>query len=93
MIPRPKTAILVNAPPENRLRYAMTPPLFSSRGQGLDGIEVHARTNDVVPQAVHPDYEQGEQDFVGRSPIRKAAFRFRMLVGIGIAAASNCSWS
>jgi hypothetical protein len=50
------------------------PALVRSRSQGLDCIEVHAGANDVVPKAVHPDYEQGEQDLVAQVPNKEGCF-------------------
>ena len=93
MIPSPKTAILVRAPPENRLRYAMTPPLFAAAARDWTALKSTPGQMMLSPSRYTPMMNRVNRILLRRSPIRKAAFKFRMLVGIGIAAASNCSWS
>ena len=66
MIPSPKTASLVKAPPENRLRYEMTPAVAGGGLQRLHGVEVDAGGDDVVAQTIDGDDEQGEEDLVAK---------------------------
>ena len=66
MIPSPNTASLVKAPPENRLRYEMTPPLLAAAARDWTALKSTPGADDVVAQPVHRDDEQGEQDLVAQ---------------------------